>query len=253
MALDKEKLAETMGESEHMRPTNTIVPMITLEGNKGVYMRRELGEEGYEKPKEIGQTFSGIIVAVRMALSSYEPKSIKSTPEYSSSTDKVALFERKGKDAKSERIDEGYIMTLKGNHPELREQRWVYVLVNGRIEKLKIKGAGLGHWFKFLKDLQKKDLHTFDVLVKFDPAFEKNEDLGKEYYAPSLSIERELSEDEIEHQVGPVIEKLSQEFKSIAQYRAKKSADQEDDAPALDDVPVINLDEEEPAAEDMPF
>ena len=121
MAVDKEKLADMMNESEHVRPSATLVPMLMLEGNEGYFTRRNVGDEGYDKPVNIGQTFSGVIVGVRMSLSQYEKKFNRSTPEYSKSTDKTVLFERKGKGAPAEKIAEGYPNGLKAKYPELRE------------------------------------------------------------------------------------------------------------------------------------
>src|SRR5580704_13379752 len=100
MAVDKDRLAGLMNEDEHVRPSATLVPMVMLEGNKGVFTRRNVGDEGYDKPEDIGQMLSGVIVGVRMSLSQFDKKLNRSTPEYSKSTDKTVLFEKKGKDAK---------------------------------------------------------------------------------------------------------------------------------------------------------
>src|SRR5579884_717202 len=218
MAVDKEKLAGMMNEGEHMRPQATLVPIITLEGNKGVFMRRNVGDEGYEKPVELGQTFSGVIVGVRLALSEYKPKSIKSTPEYTHpNTDRVPLFERKGKDAKAEKIEDGMPVTLKAKHEGLRQQVWLFMLLtSGEIVKFKVKGSGLKHWYSFLKELAKRKLHTFEVKVKLDPAMETNEEIGKEYFTPVFTIEKQLDDEKIEKYVEPHIGKLSEEFAAIA-------------------------------------
>jgi hypothetical protein len=241
MALNKEKLAEMMNESEHVRPSATLVPMLMLEGNKGVFTRRDVGDEGYEKVKEIGQTFSGVIVGIRMSLSEFKPKSIKSTPEYGTVKDKTVLFERKGKDGKAEKIGEGTAESLKFKYPELREQRWLYMLVGSELVKFKVKGSGMKHWFALLKELSKKKLHTYQVEVKLDPAFEKNEEIGKEYYAPVFTIAKELSDEEIEKTIASHIEKLSGEFAAIAAYRAQREAEAE---AAPEEIPTIQLEDE---------
>jgi hypothetical protein len=200
----------------------------------------------------MGQTFSGVIVGVRMSLSEFDKKINRSTPEYSRTTDRVALFEKKGKDGKQEKVAEATSVGLKAKYPELREQRWLYMLVGGEIIKFKVKGAGMTHWFKLLKDLAKKKLHTFQVEVKLDPGFERNEELGKDYYAPVFSIAKELTDDEIEQAIQPHIEKLSQEFAAIAAYRTQKDAEQET---PVEGVPVIQLDEEveEPEGDENPL
>jgi hypothetical protein len=248
MALDKEKLAAMMNEDEHVRPSATVVPMVMLEGNKGVFTRREVGEDGYDKPVEIGQTFSGVIVGVRMSLSQFEKKFNRSTPEYSKTTDKTVLFEKQGKDGKNEKIAEGTPNALKAKYPELREQRWLYMLVGGKIVKLKVKGAGMTHWFKFLRQLSAKKLHTFQVEVKLDPGFETNEELGKEYYAPTFTIAKELSDEDIERLIQPHIEKFSSEFAAIAAFRAQREQAAVEET--VEDIPVIQIDEEEVEADE---
>ena len=115
------------------------------------------------------------------------------------------------------------------------------MLVGGEIVKFKLKGAGMTHWFKFLKELAKKKLHTFQVEVKLDPASERNEELGKDYYAPAFTIAKELTDDEIEARIQPHIEKLSEEFAAIAAYRTQRDAE----AAAPEDVPAVQLDEDE--------
>jgi hypothetical protein len=136
---------------------------------------------------------------------------------------------------------------LKAKYPELREQRWLYMLMGGEIVKFKVKGSGMTHWFKFLRDLSKRKLHTFQVEVKLDPASETNEELGKSYYAPAFTITKELTDEDIERLIQPHIEKLSGEFAAIAAYRAEKDQRAES---VQEDMPVVQLDEE---VEDEPM
>ncbi len=245
----KEKLAADMNESEHVRPSVALVPLIKLEGNKGVFERRDVNEAGgYEKAREIGQTFSGVIVVIRMGLLAFEKKYSLNTPEYNSSNDKVLLFRREGKGAQGKKIDEGCPDELKERHIELRETRAIYMLVNGEVIKFQLKGSGFKHWFKLLKDLSKKKLHTFQVQVKLDPAAETNEDLNKDYYAPVFTIEKELEDAFIEKEVGPRIEVLKEQFKMMTTYRGSKATEKEPgagvDEPAPDDLPVIDVDDD---------
>jgi hypothetical protein len=211
-----------------------------------VFMRRAVGDEGYDKPVEMGQTFSGVIVGVRMELSYYKPgEPIISSTEYSNTnTEKIALFQREKKGAQPKKLDDGTPVSLKGKYPKVRTQMSIYMLLNGDIVKFKVKGAGMSHWFKFLKDLAKKKQHLFAVRVKLDPALETNEEIGKEYYVPVFTIEKELTDDEIEKTIQPHIEKLAQEFEAIAKYREQQKA------VTADELPTVQLDES--GMEDLP-
>lgn len=253
MALDKAKLAEMMNEQEFVRPAATPLPIISLEGNKGVFMKKPVDGDKVE----LGQTFSGVIVGVRQVLSNYQPKSIKNTPEYSKpNTDRVPLFEKKGKTEKGMKIDENTPVALKAKYPELRTQVYLYMLVSDEMVKVKIKGAGMTHWFDFLKELSKKKLHTFQVKVKIDPAFEKNEELGNDYYATVLTIEKELTDEQIETMVAPKIGEFAEEFAKLAEYAAtKKETVEPVVAEEADELPedFADVEGEEEKGEDRPF
>jgi hypothetical protein len=243
---DESKLNEAMNESEHVRPAAEQIPIIKLEGNKGVFTKRSVGEDGYEPQKEMGQTFSGVIVGIRMSLNFFGKKYQLNTPEYGKTTDNTILFRRQGKGDKGKKIDEGSAFSLKVRHEELREQRILYMLVGKELVKFQCKGAGLSHWFALLKELGKKKLHTYNVVVKLDPNAERNEEMGKDYFAPNFTIERELTPEAIEKTIAPQILKLKEQFDAISRFQTSRAKVAEvADEPARDEVPTIQVEGEE--------
>jgi hypothetical protein len=250
MAIDKDKWAAEMNEGEHVRPAAILLPIISLDGNTGIFKRKNVGENGYEKAEEIGQTFSGVIIAIRMQLSEFGKKVQRSSMEYDKSTDQVTIFERHGKGDKGKKTFSGYAMSAKNAYPELREQRWLYMIVQGALVKVQIKGGSMGYWFKFLQELSKKKLHTFQVVAKFDPNPEHNEELGKDYFAAVPQIMRELTDAELEEKIKPEFEALQARLQQQRQFQSRPRPVEHVDGPALDDVPIINLEDDEPADEE---
>ena len=243
---DESKLNEAMNESEHVRPAAEQIPIIKLEGNKGVFTKRSVGEDGYEPVKEMGQTFSGVIVGIRMSLNFFGKKYQLNTPEYGKTTDPTILFRRQGKGGKGKKIDEGAAFSLKVRHEELREQRILYMLIGKELVKFQLKGAGLSHWFALLKELAKRKLHTYQVVVKLDPSAERNEEMGKDYFAPNFTIERELTDEAIEKTIAPQILKLKEQFDALSKFQTSRAkvAEPVDELPP-DELPTVNVDEDE--------
>src|ERR1700712_2622030 len=94
MAIDKEKLAEMMGEKNIVRPAQQQYPIVRLQGTKGVFLKLAVGKDGYEDPKDLGQMVEGEIIAVRRQLSEYTKNYTRSSNEFDEITDEVIVWER---------------------------------------------------------------------------------------------------------------------------------------------------------------
>jgi hypothetical protein len=238
MAVNKEQLAEMMGEKNIVKPTQQQYPIIRMNGNKGVFLRLDVGKDGYEKPKEIGQIIEGSIIAVRRQLSEYNKNYTRSSNEFDELTDEIIIWERdKGGSAE---VFRGKPAEARQKFQLLRSRYHLYMLVNGELVKVVIKGAGLGNLFEYFHELKDSDLHVFEVNTRIEPAQETGE-LGS-YYATAFTNAGPVSEEHL----GEVAIKLEAFHANLKELRAsyqKKTA-----APMVEDVPVIDIDE----ANDLP-
>lgn len=249
---DEEKLAELMGESNIMQPKVPPVPIVRLNGDKGVFVRLDVSAEGgYEDGKEAGQMLRGVIIAVRQQLGEYTKNLRRQSNEYDSALEGIRVFEYP-KGAAKFTCAEGTPKQVREKLPGLRSRRWVYMFMQGKVIKLQVKGSGLKHWFDYLNDLQKSKTRLFKVITELQPAKEEN-DSGKSYWALTF------------RNVGPVPDERMPEIATALQefhdaLRAMKSryasaAEIEEPLqpePGHEEVPVVDLDEEI-KPEDLPF
>jgi hypothetical protein len=250
MAIDKEKLAEMMGEKNIVRPAQQQYPIVRLQGTKGVFLKLAVGKDGYEDPKDLGQMLEGEIIAVRRQLSEYTKNYTRSSNEFDEITDEVIVWERAKVGAGAE-IFRGKQGEARQAYQGLRSRYWLYMLVNGDLVKVMVKGAGLGNLFEYFHELKDMHLHIFEVKTRIEPAFEKN-DSGMEYYAMSFSNAGAVDE-ALLGQVAVKLQAFHENLKELREaYQKKGVAAPQPEPETVEEIPVIDL-EAEPEAEDIPL
>lgn len=248
MAVDKDKLADMMGEKNLMRPAQQKYPMIRLHGNRGIFLRLDLGADGkYEKPKEIGQVVEGEIIAVRRQLGSYSKVVSHSSNEFDELTDEIVVWEQ-AKGVKAQKVFTGHYQDARKQYPMLRSRYHLYTLIDSELVKVIVKGSGLGNLFEYFHELKDDNLHIFEVKTRIEPSQEEGE-LGT-YYATAFTNAGRVSEEHL----GEVAVKLQAFHENLKALRAAYQKKAED--PAVDDLPVIELEdsqESENEEEQIPF
>lgn len=244
MAINKDQLAEMMGEKNIVRPAQQQYPIVRLNGNKGVFVRLDVGKDGYEKPKEIGQIVEGEIIAVRRQLSEYNKNFTRSSNEFDELTDEVIIWER-AKGVKAAQVFKGNYQDARKQFQQIRSRYHLYTLIHGELVKVVVKGAGLGNLFEYFHDLKDGNLHIFEVTTRIEPAQETGE-LGS-YYATAFTNAGAVSEERL----GEVAVKLQAFHENLKELRAqyqKKAGE-----PSVDDLPIIDMDESQEVQEEPPF
>ena len=249
MAVDKDKLAEMMGEKNVIRPSQQQYPIVRLQGNKGVFMRLDVGKDGYEDAKEAGQMMEGEIIAVRRQLSEYTKTYTRSSNEFDQLADDVILWER-GKSGNGQEIFRGKPADARQEYQGLRSRYWLYMLSGGQLVKVMVKGKGLSNLFEYFHKLKDTDLHIFEVKTRIEPVHETNNS-GMEYFAMVFTNVGAVSE----ARLGEVAETLQSFHKNLKELReAYQNKSVEPKAAGAGELPVINLeDDAEPEPEDLPF
>lgn len=246
MSVDKNALAEMMGEKNVMRPAQQQYPIIRLNGSKGHFVRLDVGADGkYEKPKEIGQLVEGEIIAVRRQLSEYNKNYTRSSNEFDDLTDEIVVWER-AKGTKAEQVFKGHYVDARKQFQQIRSRYHLYMLIKSELVKVVVKGAGLGNLFEYFHELKDENLHLFEVKTRIEPAHEEGE-LGS-YYATAFTNAGAVSEEHL----GEVAVKLQAFHENLKELRAAYQKKAED--PGVDDLPLINLDDEpQEQEEEVPF
>jgi hypothetical protein len=242
--VDKEQLAEMMGEKNIVRPAQQQYPIIRLQGNKGVFMRLDIGADGkYEKPKEIGQVVEGEIIAVRRQLSEFTKQYTRSSNEFDELTDEIIVWER-ANGTKAQQVFKGHYQDARKKFQGIRSRYQLYTIIGGELVKVVIKGSGLGNLFEYFHELKDARLHIIEVKTRIEPAQETGE-LGS-YYATTFTNAGAVSEEHL----GEVAVKLQAFHETLKEIRAtyqKKAAE-----PSLDDLPIVDLDESQ-ESDESPF
>jgi hypothetical protein len=243
MAVNKDELAAMMGEENIVRPKMQQYPIIRLQGNKGEFMRLDVGKDGYEKPKAVGQIIEGEIIAVRRQLSEYSKNYTRSSNEFDSPLNEIIVWER-GATGGAGEIFRGSYKDAREKFQTLRSRYLLYMMQGEDVVKVVVKGAGLKHLFEYLAELRKNDRHLFEVKTRIQPAQESN-DAGMSYYAMHFSNAAEVDEVRLEG-VAAKLKGFHEVLKQLREMYAKKVAD-----PAAEEIPVVQL-EEEGEEEELP-
>lgn len=248
MSVDKEKLAKMMGEDKHIRPQPMRIPIVSLNGEKGVFKRLDVDAEGkYEaKNKDIGQLFEGVIIGIRLQLSEYTKQYKRSSNEYDSPMERVRVWEASTKKgSKMSQVVEGTPKEIreKKDYAGMRAIRWLYMVTQkGEVIKFRVRGSGLTGFFEYLKELGNSKTHTFEVLTRIQPNQQHNESLDKDYYAPHFEVARVLKEAEIE-KIAPKMEAFHENLAALKATYAAAAPVEESEEPVPQD-PIIDLGEE---------
>jgi len=219
--MDKNKLAELMGEKTFMRPTQEKYPIINLNGETGIFVKSDLEEDGkYGEKQEVGNVVEGVIIAVRQQLSEWTKNYQRSSNEYDSGNDKVVVWETaKGVRTK---MAEGSIKELRENYQGLRSVYLLYALIGNEVIKIKVRGAGLSNLFPYFNELRDAGKHLFEVKTQLQPSQMTNESLKKNYWAPVFFNAGDVSEEEME-KVAARMEAFHSNLKALKQSYEEKA------------------------------
>lgn len=249
--VNKEDLAKAMGEENLRRPMALKLPAISLNGSKGTFVRRNPAEKKGDKweKKEIGQTFNGVIVRVRLSLSEYNPNYRRETNEYDNIKEKAMLWETNA--GVRSKIAEGTPEELRKAYPNLRARRILYLVVNDELVKLTVKGSGLGKLFKYFQEFGSNQ-HLFEFYTEFHPSKEENK-AGMGYWALQPLRGAKLTDAELESIAGHITN-VSENLKRFKEFYGDKpeAIEKELDLSVADEEAPSPVEEEELSEEDLP-
>lgn len=216
--IDKNELAKTMGEENHMKSQSFTAPMVSINGNTGAFKKLCVDEKTgkYIKPAvDNGKSIEGVIIAIRIQVGEYNKQYSRSSGEVDSLSEVTSLWERDNASGKGQKIMVGTPAELRTKYATLKSYRFLYMMVGSDVIKFKIKGSAFTNFFDYLKKLSDEGKHTFDVVTRIDTDMLVNESLGTNYYVPKFTIAREVPDDKLEEVVAPKLNELRAKFNSM--------------------------------------
>jgi len=225
--IDINKMSEQSGENSLMGAPRYNLPIVRLQGQKGIFQRITKDSEGKTKTEDIGDKIQGTTLKFMRTLNQFTKEESFFTTEHSSFNDIITLFNvtKKVDGTKSVMmIDEGTAKEIKDKHQGLKMTQVIYFLMGKEIVKLQVKGSSLSNLFEFRQEIKKKkDKHFFQFVLEIDKT-KKEGPLGV-YYAMEFSVKEEIKD------LKPVagkMEEVSDKLEEISNYyKNKPTAEQE--------------------------
>ena len=244
----KEDLSQYSGEEYYRRPLKLNLPEIRLNGNEGSFKRVVKVNNEYVV-EDIGNELIGTILRIRRKLVDYKEKI--STSEHNHPNDIVTLFGAN---------DKGVAKELRQKYQNLRTQQILYFLLDTEeLVKVVVRGASLGSenkpedsisFYDYLNSFE-KDEHIWEYQTKLIPMPEKGK-LGT-YYAISFEkankIEDLTSVNDKKKEISFVLKSQDEYYK----LREEKDPEVIGKKEEKENVPTVQIDDEDTKAEDLPF
>jgi hypothetical protein len=242
------RMAAMSGDSGGGKAPRYRVPLIKFDGNTGEF--RKIDPETKDAtplPKQI----EIVILKNRKKLEDYD--SGLSTNEFNGLHQKVTLF--KSDDGKFSRVAVDVPTVLKEDYPTLKTQEVLYVLFEGEICQLVVKGGSSTNFYSYRDVLKDLDQHTFEVMTVVGSESAKNPKNKKSYYRMTFTnSDLSMTLDVVEENMNVVNENL----KKIDDYNTQKLLDYAKEkggysAPAGLKKDPFDSDDDSIDANDIPF
>ena len=178
-----------------------------------------------KESKALGKKIEIQILHHRQSLSAYKNEESYYTPEISMKQKSLSLFLRsKNKDGKSQIrfLMSGDIKSVREAYPDLRYQRSLYVLHEGKLKNLVVYGASFGGYIDFQKEL--KGRSSSSVIVELST---KKEKTGTVIYYPIVFKETKAADLKM---LEPTLKQLSEWFTAYDSAIAKQQAEKAEQA-----------------------
>jgi len=211
MTQDINKLKQYAGAPVSSSRTKLEVPIISLGGTTG-----DVTLMGLDKSKTIIKLpFECTILRIRRQAWAFRKEDGKNISQYSTEhdtwKDHITVFEYK--DSKNKVIAEGTYNEIYATMPELKMKNNAYVLYEGNVCKLEIKGSSRRAFVDFQKELNSDGKETFEKNIKIDVA----EQTGGAFKYFSMTFEKAGDSDmdkvaEKLGEIGPTFEKMNAEY-----------------------------------------
>jgi len=255
---EKEELVNLTGENNIKAPKRMNLPIIKLNGSKGLFFKNENVDGKYTQTELEASEIKGTVLKIRRVLTAHKKEQGKDTTlfsnEHNSWRDEVVLFE--ASEGETRLLIKADVPAVREKFPELRVKQIFYFLPEGEKEviKLAIRGKGLSAMYDFFNELD-TDEHLFEYVISVGVQEEEGK-LGNYFFN---TFEKIKPVDDIKL----IQEKIKEVVKSIEQaeeFYKKKDEEMKEKysnsaVPKIgksdEDIPVV--DDDEIDVDEIPF
>lgn len=228
------RLAQLAGENRQSRPT-FYVPVIKFNGKTGEFQKVEFGESKETKITPLPKELSFVILKKRQALGAF-PNYFSN--QFTSPSEKIALFKKQN--GKFSLAETATPKELREKYPILKTKNIAYILYEGSVCQLDIKGLSLSSYWDYQKSLRDENLHSFQVITSVHSEKVEN-DNGVFYKMVFSTSEKQPNLAEVEKHLTVVAQKLA----AIDSYNASFNLKNEEIEKVPEDVePSVQIYEE---------
>lgn len=208
------RMMNMSGESGGGKAPKYNVPIIKFNGNTGEFSKL-VYTDGMKETFPLSGDLSFVILKNRKRLEAQEAG--LSSVEFNSTTQIVTLFSNTDGKFSKEAVDT--VTNLRASYPVLKTQEVLYVLFEGEICKLIVKGGSSAEFYTYKETLAENQLKSFMVTTTVKSESAKGK-LNKTYFKMKFSnSELTVSLDEIESKMTEVAEAVAK----IDEYNSGKA------------------------------
>lgn len=241
----RERMAAMSGETGGGKAPKYNVPLIKFNGNTGEFKKISYDDAMGKLIDPLDSQISIVVLKNRKRLEALDDG--LSSSEYNDMSQKVFLFKEEGGKYSREAVDTA--PELKKQYPTIKTQEVLYVLFEGEVHKLIVKGGSSPNFYGYKDELKADDMHLFEVTTVIGSESEVNKKTRKKYFKMTFKATvLETSLDEVEEKMSEVdaairkiddfnTGKLIEYGKQKGEIKPTAVIETEDDDINVDDIP----------------
>ena len=245
----RDEITKYSGENDYRKSPRLNYPIVQLDGDKGIFTKGYRENDEWKK-MEVGQSIEVIILRVRRKLADWNTQMYSTEHNHPNNT--IILYRDR------QQIDKGVAKELrqKPEYKELKTQQILYSYLGDEMVKIQVKGSSLGSenkpkdsipFYEYLSSFD-KDEHIWEYYTRLVPKEEKKG--NRRYFAISFERGEKIPEKQLDF-VAEKMKVLFEAFESEDSYNLPEK--KEFSKPLRDELPTVQVDEEEIKPEDLPF
>ena len=222
-----DEIAKNAGEISQFR---YIVPNLNFNGNKGEFTLMVPDDKKGYKAKDLGQEIKFIILKVRQKWLGFKKvnKVLVATfsSEFDKFSDKIVILEKSKETGKTKKIADSLAdkESIKTIDPDMKYTQVLYVLYEGEIVKITIKGGNLSPFWEYSQAVKELDKRHFQFVTKL----ERHEEEGQQGTYYQLDFLQDSESDPAE--VKPKLDELKKNLEKQDKSYAERSTSAQDEA-----------------------
>jgi hypothetical protein len=249
---DMNTLREWSGANNSSARIKYEVPNIKFNGMSGSMQSFAIGADKTAGVDIPGNQMSVVLLRARRTVSAFKKEGTKPivmfSNEHNTWRDEITIWKKD--DAGSKVLATGLFRDLRETYKELDLRFNLYILYQGAVNKIQIRGKSRRNFAEYAKKLNEAGKNIFEVNTKITAQKEKNQVSGMEFYALSF----ESTGDSSIEMVAPCLQEVGEKMNSIdEQFKTTQKSKPREEVQG--ELPIIKYDEpsDDLNVDDIPY